>query len=134
MALTFVPNKIKAALAGKCPRCRKGNMFNQASVFPLKTMLDMPERCAVCNQKMELETGFYFGTGYVSYGMSVAFMISWFVAYGVVLGITLKDNSVLIALFSGIGAIVLIQPWIMRLSRSLYLRMFVKYDPETQSL
>jgi uncharacterized protein (DUF983 family) len=127
-------SKITAALSGKCPRCRRGNMFKQQSVFPLKSMLDMPERCEVCNQKMELETGFYFGTGYVSYGMSVAFMISWFVAYALLIGLSFKDNSVLIALFSGIGAIVLIQPWIMRLSRSLYLRMFVSYENSTKEL
>jgi uncharacterized protein (DUF983 family) len=124
---TKIPNKFMAALQAKCPRCREGEMYLQKSIFPLNTMMDMPSHCAVCNQKFELETGFYFGTGYVSYGMSVAFMVSWFVAYAVILGLSFKNNSVLYALFSGIGAIALCQPLIMRLSRSLYLRMFVKY-------
>jgi uncharacterized protein (DUF983 family) len=120
-----------AALHAKCPRCRQGNMFKQKSIFPLKSMMDMHDNCAVCNQKYELETGFYFGTGYVSYGMSVAFLVSWFVAYAVLIGLSFKDNSVLTALFTGIGAIALCQPLIMRLSRSLYLRLFVKYQGDS---
>lgn len=123
-------NKIVAILTGKCPRCREGEMFSQKSIWPLKSMMDMPKECAVCGQPMELETGFYFGTGYVSYALSVAFLIAFFVAYHVLIGLSIYDNSLLICLFSGIGALVLCQPLMMRLSRSLYLSVFVPYDAD----
>lgn len=102
-------------------------MFTHASVFPLKHMLDMPERCSVCGQKMEIEVGFYYGTGYVSYGLTVALLAACFVAYWVILGLSYKDNSIFYALGSSVAIALLLQPWLMRISRVLYLYMFVKY-------
>jgi hypothetical protein len=124
------PNKLYRIITNKCPRCRRGNLYNQSSVFPFKTMMDMPKACAHCKQPFELETGFYFGTGYVSYGMSVGFLVAWFIAYAVLIGFSWQDNSVFYALFSGVVAIVLIQPWLMRLSRSIYIGLFVKFEKQ----
>jgi uncharacterized protein (DUF983 family) len=115
----------------KCPRCRKGDMYTQKYIWPLKKMLDMPEVCNNCGQKFELENGFYFGTGYVSYGLSVAFFIAYFVAYLLLFGLSIYDNSILTCLFTGIGILVLMQPWLMRISRALYLSMFVKYQKKS---
>jgi hypothetical protein len=126
MAIT--PSKFKSIIHYKCPRCRQGDLYSQPGIWPLKHLMDMPIHCPKCNQKYELETGFYFGTGYVSYALSVAFLIMWFAAYAIVLGITWQDNSIIIALCTGIAAIVVIQPWLMRISRSIYIHMFVKYD------
>lgn len=121
------PALLPSILKMKCPNCRKGNMFTHASVFPLKHMLDMPERCPVCGQKMEIEVGFYYGTGYVSYGLTVALLAACFVAYWVILGLSYKDNSIFYALGSSVAIALLLQPWLMRISRVLYLYMFVKY-------
>jgi len=90
-------------------------------------MLDMPERCEVCGQKMELEVGFYYGTGYVSYGLSVALLGAVFVAYWMILGLSYKDYSIFYALGAAIAIVLLLQPWLMRISRVLYLYGFVKY-------
>lgn len=111
----------------KCPNCRKGNMFKNKSYFPLKEMLDMPDECENCGQPMEIEPGFYYGTGYVSYGVTIAVMVAVFVAYHVFFGIQLMDNSIIIALIISIIICIISQPWIMRISRVLYLYMFVKY-------
>lgn len=129
----IMPEKslIASVFSYTCPRCRKGKLFTNKSMFPLKEMLDMPKNCSVCNQATELETGFYFGTGYVSYALSIALMVSWFVAYYVLIGISWKDNSVFFALGSGILFLVCMQPILMRLSRSIYIHLFVKYDNST---
>lgn len=111
----------------KCPNCRKGDMFTQKSIFPLNKMLDMPERCEVCGQKMELEVGFYYGTGYVSYALSVGMLGAVFVAYWIIFGLSYKDYSVFYALGTAIAIVLLLQPWLMRISRVLYLYGFVKY-------
>lgn len=87
----------------------------------------MPEYCPECGQKMEIELGFYYGTGYVSYAICVALSIAIFILYYFTLGITWKDNSIFYYLATNIGILVLIQPWIVRYSRVLYLNMFVKY-------
>ena len=87
----------------------------------------MPERCAVCGQRMELEVGFYYGTGYVSYALTVALLAICFVAYALIFGLSYKDNSIYYALGSSIALVMVLQPWLMRISRVLYLYMFVKY-------
>jgi uncharacterized protein (DUF983 family) len=121
------PGLLPSILGMKCPNCRKGAMFINKSIFPLKEMMQMPKNCAVCGQKMELEIGFYYGTGYVSYGISVAIAVFNIVWYAILVGFSWKDNSVWWYLGITIVMLMLLQPWIMRLSRVLYLYMFVKY-------
>lgn len=89
----------------------------------------MNEKCPVCNQKTELEPGFYYGTGCVSYALTVAFSVSTFVAWCILIGISVNDNRVL--WWMGINAIamLLLEPWFMRLSRAVWLSFFVKYNP-----
>lgn len=87
----------------------------------------MPVRCEKCGQRMELEPGFYYGTGYVSYALTVALLASVFVAYWVLVGLSYQDNSIFIALGLSVFAALVLQPWLMRISRVLYLYMFVKY-------
>lgn len=102
-------------------------MFCTPGIFPLNRLLDMPERCEVCGQKMELEVGFWYGTGYVSYALTVALLGVCFVAYALIFGLSYKDNSIFYALGSSIAVAILLQPWLMRISRVLYLNIFVKY-------
>ena len=90
-------------------------------------MLDMPERCPVCGQKMELEVGFYYGTGYVSYGLSVGLFFFNLVWYWLIFGISWRDYSIFYYLIVSTSIVILLQPWLMRISRVLYLYMFVKY-------
>lgn len=118
---------LTSILRMKCPNCRKGDMYLQKSIFPLKSMMEMPERCPVCGQKMEIEVGFYYGTGYVSYGLSVAVAIFNAVWYAVLVGFSWKDNSIWWYLGITIAMLILLQPLLMRISRVLYLYMFVSY-------
>lgn len=92
--------------------------------------MEMPTHCEVCGQPMEIEVGFYYGTGYVSYALTVAISVAVFVAYWVLIGISINDNSLFYYL--GVNALVLLvsMPYIMRLSRSIWLSFFVKYDPD----
>lgn len=90
----------------------------------------MYERCPVCDQKFELETGFWFGTGYVSYALSVAFSVATLAAYAVLIGITWRDNSIFYWLIVNAVLLAICQPWMMRLSRTMYLYFFVYYDEE----
>lgn len=116
----------------KCPRCRKGFMFKHPNPYKklsLKYMLDMPERCPVCGQKFELETGFWYGTGYVSYGLAVAFSVFTFIAWWVLIGFSVDDNRLFYWLIANAVILILLQPWFMRLSRTVYLYFFVKYNP-----
>jgi uncharacterized protein (DUF983 family) len=125
------PALLPSILKMKCPNCRKGDMFCNKSLFPLKKLLQMPEHCEVCGQKMEIEVGFYYGTGYVSYGLTVALIGIFFTAYWLLFGLSYADNSVFYALGVSVLLVILLQPWLMRISRVIYLYMFVKYGKGT---
>jgi len=124
------PNYFWSMLTHKCPRCRKGKMFTQPNPWKLRQVLKMPKTCAECGQPFELEVGFWYGTGYVSYALAFAMSVATFVAWWVLIGISTEDNRFF--WWMGINAFLLIvlQPWIMRLSRVIYLYFFVHYDPD----
>jgi len=114
-----------------CPRCRKGAMFKDPNPYKklkLSHIFDMPVNCAECGQKYDLEQGFWYGTGYVSYALAVAVSLTTFVAWLVLIGVSTEDNRIFYWLtFNGV-LLVAIQPWLMRLSRVIYLYFFVSYD------
>lgn len=122
------PNVILSALQNKCPRCRRGRLFVESNPYKLGSFMKMNEHCPECGQPSEPETGFFFGTGYVSYALSIALSVATFVAWWVLLGFSLHDNSVLHWL--GVNAILLVvmQPLLMRISRTIWLYFFVYYD------
>lgn len=96
----------------------------------MKDMMKMPEKCPHCGQKMEIEPGFYYGTGYVSYGLSIAVLVLNAVWFALFVGFSWKDNSFFWYLGISIVTLILLQPWLMRMARVLYLGMFVKYSPD----
>ena len=90
----------------------------------------MNEKCPDCGQRTEIEQGFYYGTGYVSYALTVAFSATTFVAWWVLIGLSVDDNRVFWWL--GVNTIMLLvfQPYLMRLSRTMWLSFFVSYDAD----
>jgi hypothetical protein len=124
------PGYLWSMLNMKCPRCRKGPMFTNNNPWNLRKVFSMYDRCPVCDQKFELEVGFWYGTGYVSYALSVAFCVASFVAWYVLIGMSTTDNRVFWWMGINILLLVLLQPWLMRISRVIYLYFFVKYDPD----
>lgn len=90
----------------------------------------MHDRCPVCNQLFELEVGFWYGTSYVSYALSVAITVASFIAWYVLIGMSINDNRFFWWMGIHIALLLILQPWIMRLSRNIWLYFFVKYDPD----
>ena len=118
-----------SVLMNKCPHCRQGDLFTDPNPYHLTRTMRMPEHCPECGQPFELETGFYFGTGYVSYGLSVTIMAMSFVLWYVTGNISIKDNSIFIWLIVNSVALVILQPVLQRLARSIWIAFFVKYEP-----
>ena len=127
------PNFLWSQLTMRCPRCRRGPMFKDPNPYrklSLKHIFEMHEHCPECGQKYDLEPGFWYGTGYVSYALAVAISVASFVAWWVLVGISVNDNRVIWWLVANALLLVVLQPWMMRLSRSIYMRFFVSYDPD----
>lgn len=114
----------------RCPRCREGKLFRYPLTFRLKRNMDMYERCAVCGQLTDLEVGFYYGTGYVSYVLSVVLMAAGFVLWLLTIGFSFKDHRFFYWLAINSALLLLMQPWLMRFSRALWLSWFVRYDAD----
>ncbi len=120
----------------KCPRCRIGNMYRQNNPYrklSLRSIFDMPEHCPVCQQKYDIEPGFWYGTGYVSYGLAVAISIASFILWVLLIGISTEDNRIFYWLLFNAILLISLQPWLMRLSRAVYIRFFIKYDPDFEN-
>jgi hypothetical protein len=90
----------------------------------------MHQECAVCKQKFDMEPGFWYGTGYVSYALAVAFSVTTFIAWWVLIGISINDNRVFWWLGINAALLIAFQPVLMRLSRTIYLYFFVRYDKD----
>lgn len=115
-----------ALLQGKCPRCRKGDMFT----FPVTTIARfsvMNQECPVCGVRFEPEPGFYQGAMFVGYALSVASLV--------VLSILLyllgnPSEWVYVGVISSF--FILFAPLNYRYSRILYLHFFggIRYEPE----
>lgn len=88
----------------------------------------MHAQCPVCGQPTEIEVGFYYGTGYVSYAVTTAFSVATFIAWWVLIGFSTEDSRFFWWLGINSVLMILMQPLFMRLSRSLWLSWFVKYD------
>ena len=125
------PNYYWSMLTMKCPRCRRGDMFKDKNAYrklKLSHIFDMYDNCPVCQQKYDLEPGFWYGTGYVSYALAVAISVATFVAWLVLIGVSTDDNRIFFWLITNAVILVVVQPWLMRLSRVIYMRFFVRYD------
>lgn len=90
--------------------------------------MDMYDECAVCKQQTDIEVGFYYGTGYISYLICIAIIIAFFGVWYLTIGFSFQDQRFLFWIISACVLLVALQPWLMRFSRVLWLSFFVKYD------
>lgn len=118
------PLLLPSLLKQKCPRCRKGNIFKNKSVFPLKECLRVEEYCNVCNQKIRIENNYGQGMNFVFVFIVFFFNLLW---YWPIIGLSFMDNSVYYYLAITVTMIFLLQPWIMRFSRILFLYLVIRF-------
>ena len=119
-----------STLTCRCPRCRDGKLFQHPVSISFKKNMMMNKTCTICGQPSEIEVGFYYGTSYVSYGITVGLSLLSLAVWALTIGLSTEDNRFFI--WMGVNAVLLIvlQPWLMRLSRSFWISWFVKYDPD----
>ena len=122
------PAYLPSLLRLKCSRCRLGNMFQETNAYNFKRFMKMHDQCTVCGQYMEIEIGFYYGTAYVSYALTVALSVATFVAWWVLIGFSLKDDRIFWWMGLNMVPLVASQPYLMRLSRAIWLSFFVRYN------
>jgi uncharacterized protein (DUF983 family) len=115
--------KLYSIFTSTCPVCHTGKMYTNSNPYNISETLDMHERCSHCNIKFKLEPFFFYGAMYVSYGVGVAIATITFVL--VYLGL---HFSIFASFMSLIATLVLLFPMIARISRNIWINMFLKYD------
>lgn len=115
-------------LFGKCPRCHEECMYVESNPFKIMTTLKLNEKCSSCGLKYMIEPSFFYGSMYVSYGVGIAFAVAAFIVSHVILG-----TGLLTTFFAITGTLMVFLPFIARVSRNIWINLFVRYDKEASS-
>ena len=118
-------NKLYSILTGKCPKCHHELMYETKNAYQLSQTLKMHERCGHCQTKYKIEPSFFYGSMYVSYGVGIAFSIVAFL-----LTFILFESSLVVSFIAIVCTLIGFMPVIMRLSRNIWINLFMSYDAE----
>ena len=116
-------SKLYSILTGTCPKCQNESMYLSKNAYNLSRIFEMHEKCSHCGLKYKIEPSFFFGAMYVSYGVGIAFGVAAFVISYLMFKTDLKTAFIAI-----IGALIVFMPIIMRVSRNIWINIFVHYD------
>ncbi|KUJ62145.1 hypothetical protein AR687_08970 [Flavobacteriaceae bacterium CRH] len=118
-------SKLNSILTGSCPKCQNESMYSDKNPLHLTKVLKMNENCSHCGLKYQIEPSFFYGAMYVSYGLNVAVGIAAFIVSFVFFKTTIEESFITIVI-----SLIALFPFVLRLSRNLYINMFVSYDPK----
>ncbi len=120
-------SKLYSVLNNKCPQCQEGEFFKHSCTLNLTKNLQTNETCDSCHLKYMIEPSFFYGAMYVSYAITVALAVAIFVS-GYLLGLGMIGSFVAI-----IVILLALTPLTMRVSRLIYINMFVHYKKNETS-
>jgi len=118
-------NKIYSILFGACPKCHQESMYVDKNPYHITDVLKIHDHCSHCNTKYRMEPSFFYGSMYVSYGVGITFAISAFIVSFVIL-----NSSLVTAFIAIVVTLIAFIPIIMRLSRNIWINLFMNYDKE----
>ena len=127
MKLLTKESKMYSILFNKCPKCHIGKFW--ATNNPLKNMLfntrNSRKTCENCSLAYELEIGFWYGSMYVSYAISVGVMVMFWTLTSFFFPLINIFNEILIIVI----AILIVSPLNYHISRLIWINFFIKYTP-----
>jgi uncharacterized protein (DUF983 family) len=115
--------KIYSVLKAKCPRCHEGDFFKYTFTFNPSKITQLHDNCPKCNLRYMMEPSFFYGAMYVNYGITVALSVVTFLIA------SLAFEAMLLQSFAAIiVTLLLLTPLNLRLSRIIWINMFVNYE------
>lgn len=114
--------KLFSIFKNKCPRCQQGDFYVKKGAFRWKDNLKIYDNCPKCNLKYMIEPSFFYGAMYVSYALTVAYAVAIFII-GYLLNLSLIATTISIFVL-----LILLTPYTMRLSRLVYINMFIHFE------
>ncbi|WP_035108224.1 DUF983 domain-containing protein [Flavobacterium denitrificans] len=119
-------SKLNSIITGSCPKCQNESMYLDKNPLHLGSVLKMHEKCSHCSLRYQIEPSFFFGAMYVSYALNVAVGIAAFMISYLIFNSSLKTSFIAI-----IVTLIILFPVLLRLSRNIYINMFISYSPKT---
>ncbi|TYB78208.1 DUF983 domain-containing protein [Bizionia myxarmorum] len=117
--------KLYSIFTGACPKCHQASMYVNKNPYVLKDIQKMHENCKHCGFKFHIEPAFFYGSMYVSYGVGIAFaMAAFIISYNFI------GTGLITAFIAIVVTLIGFSPIIMRISRNIWINMFVDYDKE----
>lgn len=120
-------NKLYSILNNKCPRCHEGEFYKYKLNANPKKITQLHDNCPNCGLKYMLETSFFFGAMYVNYALAVALFVGVFIISKVFIGLSILQSFISIVVIS-----LLLTPVTLRLSRIIWINLFVSYDKDAK--
>mgnify|MGYP000569032054 CR=1 FL=1 len=117
--------KLYSILFGACPKCHQESMYVNKNPFVFSDTLKMHNNCSHCKTKYQIEPSFFYGSMYVSYGLGVAFSVAAFV-----ISYLIFKSSLMVAFIAIVITLVAFMTLIMRLSRNIWINLFMSYDKD----
>lgn len=116
-------SKLYSIFTGTCPVCHIGDMYVDNNPYNISKIMKMHDRCSHCEKKFKIEPSFFFGAMYVSYGVGIAIAVAAFIIAYHFIGLD-RNYTFLVIILS----LVVFFPYIIRISRNIWINMFVHYD------
>lgn len=117
-------SKLFSVLKNRCPQCAEAPFFESDNILKLK----MNKNCPNCGLNNEHEPGFYLGAMYVSYILAVGVALST----GLILYYGFKSDFTTILFFIA-GMVISTSTINFRLSRLIWINIWINYKPELMS-
>ena len=125
MKLFTKGSKLYSILFNKCPKCHIGRFWSSNN--PFKNMFfsnkNSCKTCENCSLSYELEVGFWYGSMYVSYAISVTVMLLFWILTNFFFPLINIYNEILIIII----AILIVSPLNYHVSRLIWINFFIKY-------
>ena len=100
--------------------------MKEKNIFKLHKAFLMHKNCPNCGLKYMMEPSFFYGAMYVNYGLTVGISIITFVISTMFFNFSLLQSFIPIVV-----VLILTSPISIRLSRVIWINLFVKFDPST---
>lgn len=109
----------------KCPRCHEGKMFEHAAYSPQFTKMN--STCSHCGLDFIQEPSFYFGAMYFSYAIQLVIAV----LVCIILRYMFNPDTESYVIWT-IVATFLMLPFNYRVSRVLWINLFISYDKKKE--
>lgn len=115
--------KLYSILTGSCPKCHEESMFKNKNPYVLSEALSMHETCSNCGTKYKIEPSFFYGAMYVSYAVGIAFAVAAFIV-----SFYFFKANINVVFTSIVSTLIVFLPIILRVSRNIWINIFMHYD------